>query len=61
MHIHSAWSALDYDPTTYAGHNYWIGAATICEIEDSAIKALGKWKSDVFQAYVKILWIRLCL
>lgn len=57
QHIRTALSSLGYDPAIYAGHSFRIGAATTvaeCGIEDSTIKALGRWKSDAFQSYVKI-------
>ena len=55
--VRSALSALGFDPTAYAGHSFRIGAATTAAergVEDSIIKALGRWKSDAFQAYVRI-------
>ena len=56
-HVRTALSTLGYDSATYAGHSFLIGAATTAAehgIEHSTIKALGRWKSDAFQAYIKI-------
>ena len=55
--VRAALSSLGYDPSLYAGHNFRIGAATTaaeCGIEGSTIKALGRWKSDAFQSYIRI-------
>lgn len=55
--IREALSTIGYDPKSYAGHSFRIGAASTAAergIEDSAIKALGRWKSDAFQAYIKL-------
>ena len=43
--------------TAYAGHSFRIGAATTaakCSLEDSLIKALGRWERDAFRLYVYI-------
>ncbi len=56
-HVRAALSTLGYNPRLYAGHSFRIGAATTAAengLEDSTIKALGRWESDAFQAYVKI-------
>ena len=60
--VRSALSALGYNSSLYASHSFRIGAATTAAergIEDSIIKALGRWKSDAYQAYVKIPRARL--
>ena len=55
--IRDALTAIGYDPKVYAGHSLRIGAATTAAergIEDSSIKALGRWRSEAFQTYVKM-------
>ena len=44
------------DSTGISGHSFQIGAATTAAergVEDSTIKDLGRWKSNVFQRYVR--------
>ena len=62
QHVRAVLSSAGYDPSVYAGHSFRIGAATTAAqrgIEDSVIKALGRWKSEAFQTYIKMLWDRL--
>lgn len=57
QHVRAALSVAGYDPSLYAGHSFRIGAATTAAergIEDSTIKALGRWKSEAFQTYIRI-------
>ena len=40
----------------YSGHSFRIGAATTAAqkgVEDATIKMLGRWKSSVYQLYIK--------
>jgi hypothetical protein len=61
-HVREALTHIGYNPEAYASHSFRGGAATTAAergIEDSVIKALGRWKSDAFQAYIKIPRARL--
>ena len=56
-HVRAALSSAGYNPSLYAGHSFRIGAATTAAergIEDSTIKALGRWKSEAYQTYIRI-------
>ena len=53
--VRQAIGALGLNSQNYAGHSFRIGAATAaaeCGVEDSVIKALGRWKSSAFQVYI---------
>ncbi len=44
------------DPSRYAGHSFRIGAATMAAqrgIQDSLIKALGRWESAAYTVYIR--------
>ncbi len=41
------------DASKYSGHSFRIGAATSAGIEDSVIKALGRWSSAAFLLYIR--------
>lgn len=54
--MRSALSSLGLDPTEFAGHSLWIGAATTAAsvgIQDSMIKSLGRWRSNAYQRYIR--------
>ena len=55
--IRGALTAAGIDATKYSGHSFRIGAATTaaeCGIEESIIKAMGRWKSNAYQSYIRI-------
>ena len=48
---------LDYDPGGYSGHSFRAGAATTAAkagVEDSVIKALGRWESSAYLIYMRL-------
>ena len=54
--LREALKAVGYDPHKYAGHSYRIGAATtasLCGIQDSTIKMLGRWQSSAYTLYIQ--------
>lgn len=56
QHLRQAISRIGLDPRSYAGHSLRIGAATTAAskgIDDSTIKALGRWRSSAYQRYVR--------
>ena len=45
------------DPSRYKGHSFRIGAASHAAdagMSDAQIRALGRWKSNAFQKYIRI-------
>ena len=45
------------DPSRYKGHSFRIGAASYAAdagMSDAQIRALGRWKSNAFQKYIRI-------
>lgn len=45
------------DPSRYKGHSFRIGAASFAAdagMSDAQIRALGRWKSNAFQKYIRI-------
>ena len=54
--VREALTELGFNPEEFAGHSFRIGAATAAAqagIEDSVIRAIGRWKSDAFLRYVR--------
>ena len=54
--LREALKAVGYDPHKYVGHSYRIGAATtasLCGIQDSTIKMLGRWQSSAYTLYIQ--------
>lgn len=54
--VREALEALGLHSTHYAGHSFRIGAATTAAergLEDSLIKALGRWESTAYLVYVR--------
>ena len=48
---------LGYDPGGYSGRSFRAGAATTAAkagVEDSVIKALGRWESSAYLIYVRL-------
>lgn len=55
--LRAALQQAGIDPTSYAGHSFRIGAATVAHlsgIDDSTIMTLGRWKSDAYLRYIRI-------
>lgn len=55
--VREALRSKGIDDTKYAGHSFRIGAATTAAavgMEDSLIKALGRWESSAYLAYIRI-------
>ena len=54
--LRRALTSRGFDSLSFAGHSFRIGAATAAAaagIEDSTIKALGRWSSDAFLSYIR--------
>ena len=54
--VRQALDTLGLNSQQYAGHSFRIGVATTaaqCGLEDSLIKALGRWESHTFQLYIR--------
>ncbi len=55
-HLREALQAAGYAPERFAGHSFRIGAATtasLCGLQDSLIKTLGRWQSAAYMLYIK--------
>ena len=56
-HLREALSDLGLDPLQFAGHSLRIGDATSAAekgLEDSTIRALGRWRSDAYHRYIRL-------
>ena len=59
--VTALWSALresGIDADSYAGHSFWIGAATMAsqhDFQDSLIQMLGRWHSSAYTRYIHTL------
>ena len=56
-HLHRALSFCKLDSTTYKGHSFRIGAATLAaqnNISDAQIRGMGRWSSNAFRKYIRI-------
>ena len=54
--LRSALEKCGIDSSAYAGHSFRIGAATTaaaCGLQDSLIKALGRWESSAYTVYIQ--------
>ena len=51
-HIREALQAIGLPESQFAGHSFWIGAATTAGLEDSTIRTLGRWNSSAFLPYI---------
>ena len=54
--LRRALSAAGVDCRHYAGHSFRIGAATtasMCGMQDSLIKTLGRWESSAYTVYIR--------
>ena len=61
--VHEALSAAGVDTLKYAGHSFWIGAATTaaeCSIQDFLIIAMGRWESSAYQLHICTPRERIC-
>ncbi len=55
-HLRGALKAAGYAPEKYAGHSFRSGAATtasLCGLQDSLIKTLGRWQSAAYTLYIQ--------
>ena len=55
--LNKALEELQMDPSQFNTHSFRIGAATSAKqagISDAHLKALGRWRSDTYQKYVRL-------
>ena len=55
--VKQALGRLGYDEKGFAGHSFRVGAATTAAsvgIQDSTIKALGRWESTAYLLYIRL-------
>lgn len=55
--VREALNTLGYVSEKFAGHSFRIGAATTAAeagIDEATIKAMGRWRSDAYQTYVRV-------
>lgn len=55
--VRAALATLGLNSSHYAGHSFRIGAATTAAekgVEDSVIKAMGRWSSSAFLTYIRM-------
>ena len=55
--VQQALAKLGYDQKEFTGHSFRVGAATTAAkmgIQDSLIKALGRWESSAYLLYIHI-------
>ena len=55
--LNKALEELQMDPSQFNTHSFRIGAATSAKqagISDTHLKALGRWRSDAYQKYVRL-------
>ena len=56
LELRQALSASGITCDAFSGHSFRIGAATTAAakgIEDSAIRTLGRWRSDAYHRYIR--------
>ncbi len=61
--VREALRTAGVDPSRYAGHSFRIGVATTAaqqEIQDSLMKALGRWESAAYTVYIRTPRETLC-
>ena len=54
--LRQALAAAGIEAKRYAGHSFRIGAATtasLCGLQDSLIKTLGRWESSAYTVYIR--------